>query len=129
MPNAHNGYYDTMLGMGYVGLAFLVIFIIATLHVIGRVADRDRARAWVLLSVVLFIIIYNFLESLWMRAFDLLWVVFVIAAADAARYWQPLRLKGPAYASRPATPVSSGSLRGARRPRLGARRADHQQTQ
>jgi exopolysaccharide production protein ExoQ len=119
MPNAHNGYYDTMLEMGYVGLAFLVIFIIATLHVIGRVADRDRARAWLLLSVVLFIIIYNFLESLWMRAFDLLWVVFVIVAVEAARNWQPVLLKRPAYGSRPTRPVSPVRLRGAWRPRLG----------
>src|SRR5208282_1483499 len=38
MPNGHNGYYDTMLNLGYVGLALLVVFIIATLHGIGRVA-------------------------------------------------------------------------------------------
>jgi exopolysaccharide production protein ExoQ len=89
MPNAHNGYYDTMLEMGYVGLALLVSFITATLHVIGRVADRDPARAWGALSLALFIIIYNFLESQWMRGFEFLWVVFVIVAADMARYWQP----------------------------------------
>ena len=76
MPNAHNGYYDTMLEMGYVGLALLVTFIIATLHAIGRVADRDPARAWLVLSLALFIIFYNFLESLWMRGFEFLWVVF-----------------------------------------------------
>ena len=57
MPNAHNGYYDTMLEMGYVGLAFLLVFIIATLHAIGRVADRDPARARLLLSLALFIIL------------------------------------------------------------------------
>ena len=53
MPNAHNGYYDTMLEMGYVGFALLVIFIIATLHAVGRVADRDPARAWLVLSLAL----------------------------------------------------------------------------
>ena len=42
MPNGHNGYYDTMLDLGYVGFAFLLVFIMATLHAIGRVADRDR---------------------------------------------------------------------------------------
>ena len=39
MPNAHNGYYDTTVEMGYVGLVFLYVFIIATHHCIGRVAD------------------------------------------------------------------------------------------
>jgi exopolysaccharide production protein ExoQ len=106
MPNGHNGYYDTMLETGYVGYALLLLFIIATLHAVGRVADRDRPRARFLLSLALLIIIYNFLESLWMRGFEPLWVVFVIVAAEIGRYWQPLpnmdgaRLEGPRTASR-----------------------------
>jgi exopolysaccharide production protein ExoQ len=94
MPNAHNGYVDTKLEMGYVGFALLVIFIIATLHAIGRVADRDPARAWLVLSIALFIIIYNGLESTWMRGFEFLWVVFAIVAAEIGRYWQPFRPGG-----------------------------------
>src|SRR6202043_235293 len=34
MPNAHNGYYDAMLELGYVGLALLVTFLVTTVHVI-----------------------------------------------------------------------------------------------
>jgi exopolysaccharide production protein ExoQ len=113
MPNAHNGYFDTMLEMGYVGFALLVIFIIATLHAIGRVADRDPARAWLVLSLVLFIIIYNFFESLWMRGFEILWVVFAIVAAEIARYWRPFPLRKAAYGSRPARPARPGPSRGA----------------
>jgi O-antigen ligase len=89
MPNAHNGYYDTMLELGYVGYALLLAFIIATLHAIGRVAKRDFARAWLLLSLALYIIIHNGLESTWMRAFDLMWVVFAMVAAETARQLQP----------------------------------------
>ena len=100
MPNAHNGYYDTMLELGYVGLGFLLVFVIATLHAIGRVADRDPARARFLLSLALFFILYNFFESLWMRAFEFLWVVFLITAAETARYWRPLPLGRPGYSSR-----------------------------
>ena len=100
MPNAHNGYYDTMLEMGYVGLAFLLVFIIATLHAVGRVADRDPARARLLLSLALFVILYNFFESLWMRGFEFLWVVFVIVAAEIGRYWRPFPLRRAAYRSR-----------------------------
>jgi exopolysaccharide production protein ExoQ len=126
MPNSHSGYYDTMLELGYAGLALLLGFILATLHVIGRVADRNRARGWLLLSVALFIVIYNFLETLWMRAFDMLWVVFVIAAVEAARHWQPALLKGPllkrpARELRPARPVGHGRLRGALSLRLRPR--------
>jgi len=105
MPNAHNGYYDTMLEMGYVGLAFLVIFIIATLHAIGRVADRDPARVRLVLSLALFIILFNFLESLWMRGFEFLWVVFVILTAEIGRYWHPIPLTRAAYGSRTPRPL------------------------
>ncbi len=100
MPNAHNGYYDTMLEMGYVGLALLLVFIIATLHAVGRVVDRDPARARLLLSLVLFFILYNFFESLWMRSFESLWVVFLIVAAEIGRYWRPFPPRRTAYSSR-----------------------------
>jgi O-antigen ligase len=85
MPNAHNGYYDTMIEMGYVGLLLLLIFLLTTLHALGRIADRDWPRAQLLLTLTLFIILFNFFESLWMRGFEFLWVVFVIVAADIGR--------------------------------------------
>lgn len=88
MPNAHNGYYDTLLEMGYVGLTLLLIFVLATLHAVGRMADRDFGRAWVALSIVLFVIVYNGLESTWMRGFEFMWVVFLIVAVDVAQFAQ-----------------------------------------
>jgi exopolysaccharide production protein ExoQ len=112
MPNAHSGYYDTKLEMGYVGFALLVIFIIATLHAVGRVADRDPARAWLVLSLALYIILFNYLESLWMRGFEFLWVVFVILTAEIGRYWQPVPLTRAAYGSRTPRPGSPGPSRG-----------------
>jgi len=89
MPNAHNGYYDTQLEVGYVGFTLLIAFVLSTLHAIGRVADRDPARARIVLSLALYIIIHNFLESLWMKGYEFLWVLFLLLAADIARYWQP----------------------------------------
>jgi O-antigen ligase len=121
MPNAHNGYYDTMLEMGYAGLAFLLAFIITSLHAIGRVADRDPGRARLLLSLALFIILYNFFESLWMRGFEFLWVVFVIVAAEIGRYWRPFPLRTTAYRSRNPRPGSPRLSPGARYPRLRIR--------
>jgi O-antigen ligase len=118
MPNSHSGYLDTILEIGYVGFALLTIFIIATVHAIGRMADRDPARAWLVLSLALFVIFYNFLESIWMRGFEFLWVVFLIVAAEAGRYWQPstarfgaktpLRRGIPAPSRRRLSPRQSG---------------------
>jgi exopolysaccharide production protein ExoQ len=121
MPNSHNAYYDTMLEMGYVGLGFLVVFIIAAVHAIGRVADRDPAQAQLVLSLALFIILYNYFESLWMRGFEFLWVVFVILAAEIGRYWRPFPLRRAASGSMSPRPGSTGASPGARMPRLRIR--------
>lgn len=123
MPNAHSGYLDTMLEMGYVGFALLVTFLLTTIHATARVADRSPKRAWILLSLVLFITIYDFLETLWMRGFDILWVVFVIVAAEIGRHWQPFPAGRVASPSRTPTSRTPGggipvSSRGARRPGL-----------
>ncbi len=91
MPNAHNGYLDTMLEMGYVGFVLLVTFIAATLHAVGRMADRNFTRAWFVLSLALYIIISNGLESLWMRGFEMMWIVFLILVAEIGRHWRPFR--------------------------------------
>jgi exopolysaccharide production protein ExoQ len=103
-----------------VGLAFLVVFITATLHAIGRVADRDPARAWLVLSLALFVILFNYFESSWMRGFEFLWVVFVLAA-EIGRYWGPFPLRRAAYGSRSQRLGSPGPSPGARRPRLRIR--------
>jgi O-antigen ligase len=106
MPNAHNGYYDTMLETGYVGYGLLIVFILATVHAIGRVADRDSGRALFVLAIALYVILYNYLESLWMKN-NLIWVAFVILAVDIGRYWRPFPPTSAAYGSRSPSAGSS----------------------
>jgi exopolysaccharide production protein ExoQ len=110
MPSAHNGYLDTILDTGHIGLALFLVFVVTTLYAIGRVTDRDAARAWLLLSIALFIILVNFMDSGWMRGADALWLMFVVVVVDACRYWQPFHgglgaarsvLRRPAIAERP----------------------------
>jgi O-antigen ligase len=101
LPNAHNGYVDTMLETGYAGFVLLMIFIFTTLHAVGRVADRDPTRAWLLLSLALFLALNNLLESAWVRGSDLLWVMFVIVAAETGRCWQPLLPTNTAHRLKP----------------------------
>jgi len=91
MPSAHSGYLDTRLEMGYVGFALLATFIIATLHAMGRVADRDPSRAWILLSLALYVVFTSFLETTWMRGAEPLWIAFLIATAETGRHCHPSR--------------------------------------
>jgi O-antigen ligase len=123
MPSAHNGYLDVILSTGYVGFALFVVFIIATLHAIGRVADRDPSRAWLVLSVALFIILVNTLESGWTHGMDMLWVMFAILAAEIARYWQPFRPDGRSLIRRRRAPRARPVARAIGTPILGPRAA------
>jgi O-antigen ligase len=88
MPNAHNGYYDVLLETGYVGLSILLCFMFAILRAIGRIANSDPIRAWSLLSLALYVIFYNFMESLWFRGFEFLWILFLLIGAEAVRFAQ-----------------------------------------
>jgi exopolysaccharide production protein ExoQ len=124
MPNGHSGYYDTTLELGRLGLAFLLVFVVATVHAIGRMADHDPVRAWLALSLALYVIVYNFLETLWMMGFNLEWLVFLIVAAEVGRYWQPLPLRRAAYRSRSLRPGSPGLSQGLQTPRCAVGRRD-----
>ena len=104
--------------LGYIGLAFLVVFIISTLHAVGKVADRDPRRAQLLLSLALFIILYNFFESLWMRGFEFMWVVFIIVAAEIGRYSLPFSPRRAASGSGSRRAGHPGPSPGARGPQL-----------
>ena len=112
------GYFDTILQLGYVGLAFLIVFTIATLHAVKYVADRDPIRAQLLLSLVLFFILYNFFESLWMQNFEVLWLVLLVAAAEIGRYWRPASLRTAAYGLRSQRRDSASPSPGAQMSRL-----------
>jgi exopolysaccharide production protein ExoQ len=114
MPHAHNGYLDVRLETGVIGFALFVSFIITTLYAIGRVAHRDPARAWIMLTLALFAILGNFLETVWVRGFSFLWVVFLIIAAEAGRYSRPFLPTRAAYGSRTPRPGSPGLSRGLR---------------
>jgi exopolysaccharide production protein ExoQ len=114
MPHAHNGYLDVRLETGLIGFALFASFIIATLYAIGRMADFNPARAWIALSLALFVIFDSFLETIWMRGFSVLWVVFVIVAAEAGRYSRSFLPTMAAYGSRTPRPGSPGLSLGLR---------------
>jgi O-antigen ligase len=111
MPHAHNGYLDTKLDGGIVGLALLLIFVFTTIHAIGRVPNG--IRAWLLLSLALFVIVDNFLETSWMRS-NVVWMVFVLVAVEVARCCQSPRPGGVTSgteALRPPSPFPGRRLR------------------
>jgi exopolysaccharide production protein ExoQ len=117
MPHAHNGYLDMVLQLGYVGFACLVMLISTTILAIERFAKLDPARAWLLLSLTLFIMFNNHLESSWMHSGDFLWVVFVLICAEIGRCWQLYKPTSAARSLKPSLrPAGPGGMRRTRGP-------------
>jgi O-antigen ligase len=81
MPHAHNGYIDAVLQTGIVGLITLVAVIGAALATAGRVARRDLSLGLFVLSVFVMSVLYNGLETTWLRSFNMIWMLFVFALA------------------------------------------------
>ncbi|MBS0241802.1 MAG: O-antigen ligase family protein [Proteobacteria bacterium] len=85
MPHSHNGYLDTILDTGYLGYAVMMIFIGATVDAIGRIVDHAPVKSWIMMSLALYVMCHNGLESTWFRGADVLWLFFVYLTAEAAR--------------------------------------------
>jgi O-antigen ligase len=78
--DAHNGYLDTVLQTGFLGLVLLVILIISSISAAGRLAKTHVCHAWLVVSLLLFIALHNGMESTLVRSGNILWLVFLIAA-------------------------------------------------
>jgi len=85
MVSTHSGYLELKLDTGYIGYWMFMAFVFASLHVLERVRRIDAARAWVLLSLCNYVIMLNLMESIWMQMSVPLWIVYLIAAGEAAR--------------------------------------------
>lgn len=62
-PTGHNGYVDILLYMGVAGFVPLILFLIAALAAAGRLARLDARLGWLSLTLAVFVILHNNLES------------------------------------------------------------------
>jgi exopolysaccharide production protein ExoQ len=128
MPHAHNGYLDIVLQLGYVGFACLIMLISKTILGAESFAKQDPARTWLLLSMIVFIMFNNHLESSWMHSGDFLWVVFVLICAEIGRCWQlyrPASVAQRVSSSRLAGPGGVHRVRGPVRVRTAVAPRQH----
>jgi len=77
---AHNGYLDTIVETGFIGLAILLALVVAALFSAARSAVRQPALCWLSMTVVLTVVSHNMLESSWFRGYSLTWMMFLFAA-------------------------------------------------
>jgi len=75
---AHNGYVDVVLEMGYVGLLLVTVLTIGLFLSILRLARHDGLTGLLLLTCLLFVLLNNAMESSLFRSYVPLWMVFLL---------------------------------------------------
>jgi len=111
MTGSHSGYIDIKLEMGKIGYYLFIIFILATLFALERVRRQDPLHAWILLSLALYVIITNLIETVWLATNDPLWLLFMLIVAETMRY--PARYSNPVKYISTSTNRRGGLLRSA----------------
>jgi O-antigen ligase len=85
MPSSHSGYRELRLETGRIGYLIFLVFIYSSLHLIERVRRIDPMRARLYLSVQLFAVLSNLLDSSWL-VLTHFWLLYVIVTAETVRF-------------------------------------------
>jgi exopolysaccharide production protein ExoQ len=92
-PNqAHNGYIETYLNLGAVGVILLVALLLGTFRKISRKLTSDFQFARFRMGFFFAIMFYNFTEAAF-KGVSLVWTMFYIISLDVARVDQQSRLE------------------------------------
>jgi exopolysaccharide production protein ExoQ len=85
MPSSHSGYLDLKLETGRIGYAIFLVFIYSSLHLLERVRRIDPVRAWCFLSIELFAVLINLLDTHWL-GLGPFWLLYLVVVAESVRY-------------------------------------------
>jgi O-antigen ligase len=102
ISNAHNGYLDTYLSSGYIGLALIVLSLVSGIVKVARHPPQDPGGAALRLSAIVTVILYNWTESAF-RTVSTVWVLFLVAGLNVQTSVVPA-----AEAANPAQAVDEG---------------------
>ena len=82
---AHNGYIDIVLDLGYLGLALATLYIVSLFGSVFSSSRDDQGLAILLLSCLLFVLLNNTMESSLFRGYTPLWVFFLFCSGITSR--------------------------------------------
>ncbi|WP_426528018.1 O-antigen ligase family protein [Bradyrhizobium sp. McL0615] len=106
MPSSHSGYMELKLETGRIGYWIFMVFIFSSLHLQEYVRRKDPVRAWGFLSIQLFAVMINLLDSNWLGLTHF-WLLYLIIVAESVHYTWPMRTSSRALAAtaRAVTPL------------------------
>jgi O-antigen ligase len=81
-PNqAHNGYLEIFLNLGWVGVALLAAVMAGAARNIWRTFGRNQEAARLSLTLLVVATLYNMTEAAF-KSFHLVWIAFLLAAVS-----------------------------------------------
>jgi exopolysaccharide production protein ExoQ len=92
---AHNGYLETYINLGLIGLSLLSVFLIACYRNIGKALTSGFSLASLSLALWTVLLFYNFTESAF-RGSQLMWVIFLLGAIAVSQLAQKRAISAPA---------------------------------
>jgi len=103
IPSAHNGWLDTWISIGAVGVgAFAFLFLVTFILAIDRLRKGGTETYWVILSTLMFFA-FSMSESTILQQNDLSWVMFVATTAKLFAFEKPFwrdRVRVPYFLAR-----------------------------
>jgi len=98
---AHNGYLEQYLNLGYVGVAFIIAIALSTLFVVVKQLKSDYSAGVLRLCLLTTAMLYNYTEASF-YGINLMWVMFLVASTD-----MPQAQALPTAAKRPPLTIAS----------------------
>lgn len=99
MPSSHDGYMDVRLETGRIGYWIFLIFIYSSLHLFENVRRKDPVRAWCFLSIALFAVLINLLDTHWLTLTHF-WLLYLVIVAESVQFSLPAKTALPAQYNR-----------------------------
>jgi exopolysaccharide production protein ExoQ len=94
MPSSHSGYLELKLETGRIGYWIFLVFIYSFLHLLEQVRRKDPVRAWLYLSIGMFAIFINLLDSNWL-GLNSIWILYLLVVAETVRFSLPSKVPNP----------------------------------
>jgi O-antigen ligase len=84
LQQAHNGYLDILVELGYAGLAIFLVGTVLVISAVGRSPGWSFRERLLMFSLLLFVLLHNLMESSVFRSAHLVWLFYVLMAVILA---------------------------------------------
>ena len=105
---AHNGYLEQYLNLGYIGVAFIAVIMLSGLLRVRRHLSVDPAAGMLRLCFIVTAVLYNYTEASF-YGMNNIWLLLLLACLEVPRQRQPRAVASTPISARPR--AGSGALR------------------